>query len=230
LRQGLLSTWAQCLGFVVALSLAIISVALAAGPPDIAEREKPGQRIDALIRAFPQGLTAGQMEALLAVMVKLRHHRGAVHTLPFGQIKALTNYMRDWALMRLEFRVPPGTDLELVKRLIKNIGKELYADPEMGPSFIEPLKSQGVRRVEDNALVIGVKYIAKPGQQFLIRREAYHRIIKAFNENGIDLVGRGVVVKVEGADATNPALGAAAAEAIRSTKDEHGDRGNGASG
>lgn len=153
----------------------------------------------------------GTIEGISLRSLRLRHHLGAIHTVPFGQISALTNYTRDWALVRLEFRVPPDTDLALVKRLVKDIGMELSGDPELGPAFIEPLKSQGVRRVEDNALVIGIKYIAKPGQQFLIRREAYQRLIRAFNEHGIDLVGRGVVVKVEGADVANQAIGAAGA-------------------
>jgi small-conductance mechanosensitive channel len=84
----------------------------------------------------------------------------------------------------------------------------------MGASFIEPLKSQGIRNVEDGALVLGVKYITKPGQQFVIRREAYRRILAAFREHGIALVGRGVVVKVEGpAGPHAEAVGAAAAEA-----------------
>ncbi|UEM01427.1 mechanosensitive ion channel family protein [Skermanella rosea] len=161
------------------------------------------------------GQLRGTVENISLRSLKLRHHRGAVHTLPFGQIKALTNYTRDWALMRLEFRVPPETDLGLVKKLVKRIGAELSEDPEMGPSFIEPLKSQGVRRVEDDAVIIGVKYIAKPGEQFTIRREAYQRIIKAFNENGIDLVGRGVVVRVDDPNAASRAVGFAAVEAVR---------------
>ncbi|UEM18739.1 mechanosensitive ion channel family protein [Skermanella mucosa] len=161
------------------------------------------------------GQLRGTVENISLRSLKLRHHRGAVHTLPFGQIKALTNYTRDWALMRLEFRVPPETDLNLVKKLVKRISAELSDDPEMGPSFIEPLKSQGVRRVEDDAVIIGVKYIAKPGEQFTIRREAYQRIIKAFNENGIDLVGRGVVVRVDDPNAASRAVGFAAVEAIR---------------
>ena len=152
----------------------------------------------------------GTVEGISLRSLKLRHHRGAVHTLPFGQMKSLTNYTRDWALMRLEFRVAPETDVGLVKRIVKQIGKELSADPEMAGSFIEPLKSQGIRNVEDGALVLGVKYIAKPGQQFVIRREAYQRILAAFREHDIALVGRGVVVKVEGADGTNAKVAAGA--------------------
>jgi small-conductance mechanosensitive channel len=163
------------------------------------------------------GNIRGTVESISLRSLKLRHQRGAVHTLPFGQIKAMTNYTRDWALIRLEFRVPPDTDLALVKRIIKDIGKELSADPALGPGFIDPLKSQGVRRVEDHAIVIGVKYIAKPGTQFTIRREAFAKILAAFQEHGIELVGRGVVVKVEDADhgrGSETAAAAAAAAAI----------------
>lgn len=161
------------------------------------------------------GNLRGTVEGISLRSLKLRHHRGAIHTLPFGQIKALTNYTRDWALMRLEFRVPPDTDLSLVKKLVKDIGKELAADPEMGPNFLEPLKSQGVRRVEDDAMIIGVKFISKPNEQFVIRREAYQRLIRAFNEHGIHLVGRGVVVRVDDPNAASTAIGFAAQEAIR---------------
>jgi moderate conductance mechanosensitive channel len=160
------------------------------------------------------GNLRGTVEEISLRSLKLRHHRGAIHTLPFGQIKALTNQTRDWSLMRLEFRVASDTDLALVKRIIMGIGKELEADPEMGPSFIEPLKSQGVRRVEDDAVIIGVKYVTRPGEQFVIRREAYQRILAAFTENGIALVGCGVVVRVDDPHAGQQAIGFAAAQAI----------------
>jgi small-conductance mechanosensitive channel len=163
------------------------------------------------------GNLRGTVEGISLRSLKLRHHRGAIHTLPFGQIKALTNLTRDWSLMRLEFRVAPDTDLAMVKRIIKDISKELQADPEMGPSFIEPLKSQGVRRVEDDAMIIGIKYVTRPGEQFVIRREAYQRILKAFKASGIDLVGRGVVVRVDDPNAGERAVGFAAAQAIRDT-------------
>jgi small-conductance mechanosensitive channel len=161
------------------------------------------------------GSLKGQVESISLRSMKLRHQRGQVHTLPFGQMKSLTNYNRDWALVRLEFRVAPDTDLDLVKKLVKKIDKELEADPALGPGFIQPLKSQGIRNVEDGAIVIGIKYIAKPGTQFLIRKAAYEKLIAAFRENNIELVGRGVVVRVETGDHPNPeAVGAAAAHAL----------------
>lgn len=63
-------------------------------------------------------------------------------------------------------------------------------------------------------MVLGIKYIAKPNTQFAIRRVAYEKLIDAFRENGIKLVGRGVVVRVEGGEhAPAEAVGAAAMQA-----------------
>jgi len=153
----------------------------------------------------------GTVEAISIRSMRLRHHRGAIHTVPFGEIRSITNYSRDWVIMKLEFRVPFDTDLSLVKRLVKQIGKDLAADPLLGPSLIEPLKSQGVRRIEEFNMVLGVKFMARPGEQFVIRREVYQRILKAFEDNGIELASRDVKVRVPpGVDRNDPAVSAAA--------------------
>ena len=52
----------------------------------------------------------------------------------------------------------------------------------MGPHILQPLKSQGVLAMEDSAMLVKAKFTAKPGEQFVIRREAYQRIKQAFDE------------------------------------------------
>ena len=161
------------------------------------------------------GQLRGTVESISIRSLKLRHHRGAVHTVPFGQMKSLTNYSRDWVIMKMEFRVMPDTDLGAVKKIVKRIGAELLADPILGPGFIEPLKSQGVRRIEDDAMIIGVKFMSKPGEQFMIRKEAYQRIRDAFAAADIPFAARGVAVRVDPQAGLSPeALSAAAAEAV----------------
>jgi small-conductance mechanosensitive channel len=137
----------------------------------------------------------GTVESISVRSMRLRHHRGAVHTIPYGEVRSITNYSRDWVVVKLEFRIPFDTDLGLVKRLVKQIGRELQEDPMLGPNLLEPLKSQGVRRVEEFNAVLGVKFMAKPGEQFIIRREAYHRILAVFEANGIQLASRSVRVE-----------------------------------
>ena len=68
------------------------------------------------------GDVRGMVEHISIRSLRLRHHRGPVHTIPFGEIHHLTNYSRDWAIMKLELRVPFDTDIEKVRKIIKKIG------------------------------------------------------------------------------------------------------------
>ena len=71
---------------------------------------------------------------------------------------------------------------------------KLEADPELASSLLAPVKSQGVRRMEPNGMVVGIKFMAKPGEQFVLRREIYQRIRDAFDRNRIQFARPEVVV------------------------------------
>ena len=124
----------------------------------------------------------------------LRHHRGAIH-IPFGELRHITNYNRPGD-HKMPMRVAPDTNPAQVKKIIKRIEREM-ADPELAPKMIEPLKSQGVFAIDDDsALVFRVKFMSKPREQFVLRREAYHRIQKAFADAGIAFARKQVEVVV----------------------------------
>jgi moderate conductance mechanosensitive channel len=117
--------------------------------------------------------------------MKIRHHRGALHTIPFGSLDKITNYSRDWAIDKIMVGVTYDTNLEAVKKIIKEIGKQLVADEELAPNIIETLKMQGVEEFGDFAVHIRMKIMTKPGEQAVIRRRAYALIKGAFDLNGI---------------------------------------------
>ena len=142
----------------------------------------------------------GTVERISLRSLQIRHHRGALHTLPFGEMRSLTNHSRDWVIMKLEFRVPFDTDLKLVKKLIKNIGEQLKQNEFYGDGIIETLKSQGVRRMEEFNMVVGVKFMTRPGEQWLVRRDAYQMVRDAFDANGIRMAERNVKVEVAGGE------------------------------
>ena len=157
----------------------------------------------------------GTVESISVRSLRLRHHRGAVHTIPFGEMTSLTNHSRDWVIMKLEFRVPFDTDLKLVKNLVKQIGKEMQQDPEMGPHLLEPLKSQGVRRMEEFNMVVGVKFMASPGEQWVMRKVAYQKVRDAFDANGINFAERNVKVEVVGGESMSEEKRSAAVAAAQ---------------
>src|SRR5262249_27383126 len=94
------------------------------------------------------------------------------------------------------------SDLGLAKKLIKQIGLDLAKDPEYAPLIIEPLKMQGVDQLGDFAVQIRAKMMTLPGEQFVIRRQAYAMIKKAFDENGIKFAFPTVQVAGDGEPAT----------------------------
>lgn len=164
------------------------------------------------------GEAKGTVERIGIRSMHLRHHRGPINVVPYGAIRRMTNQSRDWVVEKLDFRLTYDTDMAKVKKIIKRIGQELQADPTLGPNILQPLKSQGVLAMEDSALLVKAKFTAKPGEQFVIRREAYQRVKQAFDEAGIHFAHRQVTVFVPpgegGAAATAAAAGGAVAAAL----------------
>lgn len=136
----------------------------------------------------------GTVEKISLRSMQLRHHLGAVQTIPYSEIKTVTNLSRDWITMKLELRLPYETDIEKVRKIIKKVGQEMMKNDEMGPSFILPLKSQGVLRMEESALIVRMKFTSRPGEQWIIRREAYRRVRDALADAGIHFAHREVRV------------------------------------
>ncbi len=139
--------------------------------------------------------TKGSVEHISLRSLRLRSPRGMVNFIPFGDIKMVTNLSRDYVIMKLDFRVRYDVDVEKIRKIIK---KKVYgviqADPELGPKLLEPIKSQGVREMDDSAMVMRVKYKTRPGDQFAIRREVYRLMQEAFKEAGIEFAHRNVTV------------------------------------
>ncbi|WP_299200428.1 mechanosensitive ion channel family protein [uncultured Tateyamaria sp.] len=140
--------------------------------------------------------TMGTVEKISIRSMQLRHHKGPVHTLPYGEIPKITNFSRDWVIMKLRFTVPFGTDPEKVRKLFKKIGQDMMALDQFKDDFLQPFKSQGVFEFDDVGIVIRGKFMAKPGTQFVLRKEIYNRVNKAFEENGLEFARREVRVAI----------------------------------
>lgn len=147
--------------------------------------------------------TVGTVEKISIRSMQLRHHKGPVHTIPYGEIPKITNYSRDWVIMKLKFTVPFETDPNKVKKLFKQIGKDMAQVPEFDADLLQPFKSQGVFDFDDVGMIIRGKFMAKPGKQFTLRKEIYNRVKAAFAANGIDFARREVRVAIPGLDSTD---------------------------
>ncbi|MQT13989.1 mechanosensitive ion channel family protein [Rhizobiales bacterium Sp-1] len=162
------------------------------------------------------GLVKGTVEKISIRSFQLRHQNGPLNTVPFGEIKKLTNYSRDWVIVKLPIRVTYDTSVSHLNKVVKRISAELLEDEDVGPLFLQPLKSQGVYDMEDSAMVIRVKFMTRPNDQFLVRRAVYAKIRETFHAEGIKFAHRNVTVFVGSLDGqpVTPAQKAAAGAAI----------------
>ena len=167
------------------------------------------------------GGVKGTVEKISIRSFQLRHHLGALQTVPFGEIKHLTNFSRDWVMMKLPLRLTYDTDPDQVRKLIKKLGEKLLQHPTEGPKFMQPLKSQGVFQMEDSAMIIRVKYMTRPGDQWTTRKLVYQEIRDLFAKEGIKFAHREVTVRIPDLEkdghlneAEARAVGAAARRAV----------------
>jgi small-conductance mechanosensitive channel len=84
---------------------------------------------------------------------------------------------------------------------------------------VQPLKSQGVSKMEGSAMIIRIKFMTKPGEQFMTRKVVYAEIHKLFEENDIKFAHQRVTVHVDEDDTGStaidrPAVAAAGAQAV----------------
>jgi len=162
----------------------------------------------------------GMVEHISLRSLRLRNPRGPVHTIPFGDMGTVTNMSRDYIITKLDFRVRYDTDVDKVRKIIKKINKEIEKDPEMGPNLLDKIKSQGVKELDDSAMIMRLKFKTIPGEQFVIRREVFRMIQESFSETGIEFAHRNVTVYLppgEEADEHDKKVieaGAAAAAAV----------------
>ena len=147
----------------------------------------------------------GTVEHISIRSLQLRSPRGPVHTIPFGSMGTVTNNSRDYIISKLEFRVRYDTDVDKVRKIIKKIYKKIRKHEEMGPVLLGKIKSQGVRELDDSAMVMRVKFKTIPGEQFVIRREVFRMMQEAFRKNGIEFAHRNVTVYLPPGDDQAPA-------------------------
>ena len=61
------------------------------------------------------------VEGMSLRSVRLRHQNGQVHTIPFGQVQSVTNYSRDWSVVKFNLHLDPTADIETVRKTITGL-------------------------------------------------------------------------------------------------------------
>jgi moderate conductance mechanosensitive channel len=128
--------------------------------------------------------TKGVVERITLRTVALRHHNGPLHFVPYGALGTVRNTSRDWVIEKFNLPLPVDVDSEKIRKLIKKVGEEMAADPEVGPVMLEPLKGK-LYRIDPGVKIFRCKFRTAPGNQFDVRAQAFKRIEAALAKLGV---------------------------------------------
>ncbi len=130
---------------------------------------------------------AGTVETLTIRTVRLRDGQGAIHAIPFSQIKVVKNLSRDFAYAVFEVRVPFSADIDNVTQMIREIGAELMADFRYRREMLGPIEVWGLDRFDPNWMVVKGQIKTIPLKQWSVARAFNLRVKKKMDEMGIDV-------------------------------------------
>ncbi|MGI4861024.1 MAG: mechanosensitive ion channel domain-containing protein [Janthinobacterium lividum] len=128
---------------------------------------------------------AGIVENLTVRTVRLRDGQGAIHSVPFSQIKTVKNLSRDFAYAVFEVRLAFSTNVEDVTQMIRAVGDEMLEDVRYRANILGPVEIWGLDRFEANWMIVKGQIKTRPLQQNGVGR-AFNLLLKTrMDEAGI---------------------------------------------
>ncbi len=127
----------------------------------------------------------GLVEQINLRTIVLRDVEGAVHVIPNGEIKTLSNRTKDYSYYVIELGVEYDEDTDRVVAAVQRAAGELTRDPVHGPNILAPVEILGVDDFKDSAVTMKFRIKTVPLKQWEVGRELRRRIKRAFDADGI---------------------------------------------
>jgi small conductance mechanosensitive channel len=129
----------------------------------------------------------GTVERMSVRTIELRDITGTVHTIPFSEITTVKNWAKEFGYAMLEVGVAYREDVDEVMEVLRQIGAELEADPQVGQFMLEPIDVWGVDAFADSAVIIKARIKTKALKQHYVRRQFNRLMKRRFDELGIEI-------------------------------------------
>ena len=123
---------------------------------------------------------AGTVEGL--TIRTLRDGKGFVHSVPFGQIKAVTNQSRQFAFAFFSVQFTYDTDVDKAIELIREAGDSIRDDAFLKYNLQGPLDVFGVDKMDLNGVVLTAQFRTVSGGQYAVSR-AFNQRLKKLVDN-----------------------------------------------
>ncbi len=131
------------------------------------------------------GPVTGTVEEVTLRVTRVRDPSGVVWYVRNGEILRVANQSQGWTMASAVLPVSYDSDLEQVRRIVGEVGTDMYDDPETHKMMLGRPVFAGVDAVSGEAIYIRVIAKARGGQQVPVTRELRERMKIAFDKNRI---------------------------------------------
>jgi small conductance mechanosensitive channel len=159
------------------------------------------------------GGKSGVVEKMTLRVVQLRDVEGAMHVIPNGEIKVVSNKTRGWSRAVVDIGVAYDEDVDHALTVVRDEAAQFTTDKTWGSQLDGPVEVLGVESLGDSAVVIRTLIRTQPGSQWNAAREFRRRMKNRLDREGIEIPypQRKVHVKVDGAASPEAITAAGAA-------------------
>ncbi|MBD8682403.1 mechanosensitive ion channel, partial [Pseudomonas sp. CFBP 13719] len=126
---------------------------------------------------------AGTVESLTIRTLRLRDGKGFVHSVPFGQIKAVTNQSRQFAYAFFSVQFTYDSDIDTALDLIRQAGQSIVDDVMLKHNLQGPLQVFGVDKMDLNGIVLTSQFRTVSGGQYGVGRAFNERLKKLVDQH-----------------------------------------------
>jgi len=141
----------------------------------------------------------GTVEDVTLRVTTVRTADGEVVITPNGQIGQVTNLSRGWARAVVDVPVPATVDVNRVSDLLRQVGEEAYAEPEMRQLLLDPPAVMGVQSIDVTQFQVRMVARTLPGMQFDVGRMLRARVAAGLLKEGISLPASVETIEPNGA-------------------------------
>lgn len=152
-------------------------------------------RVGDIVTLYADGANvSGAVEGINLRITKLRDLDGNLHIVQNGSGGVVTNRSFTFANVNVDVGVAYDSDLDKVREVINKVGNEQSKDLDIRDNIIEPIQFLRVDAFTDSAVMIKAIGKVQPAMQWEIAGDFRLRLKKAFDEAGIVIPFRQVVV------------------------------------
>jgi small conductance mechanosensitive channel len=133
------------------------------------------------------GGKTGLVEEVTLRHVRLRDYDGHVHFVPNNLITTVTNMGQGHARSVVDVSVAYREDVDQALAVMRDVAAQLREDPVFGPKIMDDAEVVGVERLADSAVILRVRFMVRPLEQWSVRREYLRRLKHRFDAEGIEI-------------------------------------------